>query len=199
MSRESELIEECRRRGGTVGPSAAESVSARVRERLTKFADDLESVGGSVERLPEKGYRVTKVKKPRRKRTKQPKQTDLAVKLFQSICEREGLPVPKPEYYFARPERQWRVDWYFEWPRGHRDQGWGVPVWSPAIRLALEIEGKIWKQGRHTRGSGFMKDMEKYNRLSVMGIHLLRVTPEQFRDGTALQLVREFAEKHGLR
>ncbi|HNC42202.1 MAG TPA: hypothetical protein PK522_10495, partial [Nitrosomonas sp.] len=49
----------------------------------------------------------------------------------------------------------------------------------PDYKLAVEIEGGVWIKGRHTSGSGFMKDMEKYNALTMLGWSLLRYTPKQ--------------------
>jgi very-short-patch-repair endonuclease len=76
------------------------------------------------------------------------------------------------EYRFA-PPRRWRFD--FAWPE---------------IRLALEIEGGTWVRGRHNRPGGFAKDLEKYNTATLMGWRLLRFTPAQVTDGTALALVQ---------
>jgi hypothetical protein len=39
----------------------------------------------------------------------------------------------------------------------------------------IEIEGAVWTNGRHTRGSGFVKDMEKYNTATAMGFKLIRI------------------------
>lgn len=66
-----------------------------------------------------------------------------------------------PEYKF-HPKRRWRIDFAF-----------------PEIKLAIEIEGAIWVRGRHTRGSGFIKDMEKYNNLALLGWKLLRFTSQE--------------------
>jgi very-short-patch-repair endonuclease len=70
-----------------------------------------------------------------------------------------GLPNPEREHCFC-PERKWRIDFAF-----------------PSVRLAVEIEGGIWQRGRHLRGSGFIGDLEKYNRLTEMGWVLLRYPP----------------------
>jgi hypothetical protein len=76
-----------------------------------------------------------------------------------------GLPAPEREHLFARP-RLWRFD--FAWP---------------ALLLAVEVEGGVWTRGRHTRGQGFIDDMEKYNRAAVLGWSVLRVTPQQAAGG----------------
>lgn len=67
-----------------------------------------------------------------------------------------GLPVPKVEFLF-HPIRKWRFDYYF-----------------PDHRVAIEIEGGVYKYGRHNRAIGFLKDMDKYNAAAEMGIRLLR-------------------------
>ena len=77
------------------------------------------------------------------------------------LCRANKLPEPMPEYRF-HPSRKWRFD--YAWPRH---------------MLALEIEGGVWTQGRHTRGAGAVADMEKYSEAAIMGWRLLYVTPQQ--------------------
>jgi very-short-patch-repair endonuclease len=64
--------------------------------------------------------------------------------------------VPVQEHRF-HPVRKWRFDWAF-----------------PHVRLAVETEGAVWVSGRHTRGAGYIKDMEKYNMAQEMGWIVLR-------------------------
>jgi very-short-patch-repair endonuclease len=85
-----------------------------------------------------------------------------------------GIPQPVKEFKFC-PTRRWRID--FAWP-DHL--------------LALEIEGGIYTQGRHTRGSGFQKDIEKYNELTLCGWKLLRSTPRDFQTIGIQNLLRFF-------
>jgi hypothetical protein len=94
-----------------------------------------------------------------------------------------GLPAPVPEFRFC-PSRRWRVDYFF----------------ANSVRpLAVEIEGSVFQQGRHTRGAGFLKDCEKYNELSIMGISLLRFTPQQVEKGVAaLTIQRWFMANRGM-
>ena len=72
-----------------------------------------------------------------------------------------GELAPMREYCFAKP-RRWRFD--YAWPD---------------YKIALEVEGGAWTHGRHTRGSGFVNDMEKYNTAILAGWIVLRVTPDQ--------------------
>ncbi|MFH1230040.1 MAG: hypothetical protein V1709_00945 [Planctomycetota bacterium] len=64
------------------------------------------------------------------------------------------------EYRF-NPPRRWRFD-YAIVQKG----------------IAVELEGAVWVRGRHTRGSGFIKDCEKYNRATILGWKILRYTNE---------------------
>ena len=72
-----------------------------------------------------------------------------------------SIPYPDMEYRF-HPTRKWRID--YAWPKQ---------------KLAVEIEGGVWTQGRHTRGSGFVKDIIKYNALTELGWRLLRYQPSK--------------------
>jgi len=81
--------------------------------------------------------------------------------VFLRALEVRGLP---------RPEREWKFDAKRRW---RFDYAW------PEKMVALEVEGGVWTEGRHTRGAGFVKDMEKYNRAAVLGWRLLRVTPDK--------------------
>jgi hypothetical protein len=78
---------------------------------------------------------------------------------FIPICKSLGIEEPTLEY-MPITGRKWRID--YSWP---------------FIQLAVEIEGAVWVQGRHTRGSGFMKDLEKYNRMAEERWTLLRYEP----------------------
>jgi very-short-patch-repair endonuclease len=83
------------------------------------------------------------------------------------------------EYEFKfHPDRKWRFD--FAWPHA---------------RIALEIEGGVWTGGRHTRGSGFLRDMDKYNAAGILGWRVFRATPQQVKNGQAIVLLERIFEK----
>jgi len=71
------------------------------------------------------------------------------------------------EYRFD-PARRWRFD--FAWP---------------SRKLAVEVEGGIWVNGRHGRGVGMESDMEKYNRATALGWAVLRFSPGGVKNGNA--------------
>jgi hypothetical protein len=92
---------------------------------------------------------------------------------FLRDLEAAGLPRPVEEFVFA-PPRKWRFD--FAWPADGS--------------IALEVEGAVWTGGRHTRGAGFLKDMEKYNTAAIRGWTVLRTTPSGLVSGEGVELVR---------
>lgn len=73
------------------------------------------------------------------------------------------------EHRFAAPDRQWRFD--FAWP---------------ARKVAVEVEGGSYVQGRHTTASGFEADATKYNEAALRGWLVLRVVPHMISDGRAI-------------
>lgn len=101
--------------------------------------------------------------------------------MFPALCRAQGLPEPVAEHRFAshvlspkgRP-RQWRFDW----------------CW-PAQKVALEVEGAVWVAGRHTRGSGFVKDMEKYNTATMLGWRVVRCVPKTLMAPETFNLLRK--------
>ncbi|MDD4291974.1 MAG: hypothetical protein PHX51_07065 [Clostridia bacterium] len=46
----------------------------------------------------------------------------------------------------------------------------------PAKKIAVEFEGGIYSNGRHTRGKGYANDAKKYNLATMHGWKLLRYT-----------------------
>jgi very-short-patch-repair endonuclease len=78
------------------------------------------------------------------------------------------------EYQFDK-SRRWRADFYLI------EHG-----------ILIEIEGSVWTQGRHTRGAGFLADMEKYNTATMLGYRVLRFSTQQVLDGTARAFLKEW-------
>jgi very-short-patch-repair endonuclease len=52
---------------------------------------------------------------------------------------------------------------------------------NPSLKVAVEIEGAIWTQGRHNRPLGMLQDMKKYNLATVNGWKILRYDTETLR------------------
>lgn len=58
------------------------------------------------------------------------------------------------------------------------------------LRCLFEIDGGAWTRGRHTRGKGFIADMEKLNVAQMLGYRVLRFTPEQVLSGKAKEWLK---------
>lgn len=93
--------------------------------------------------------------------------------VFLRALEVRGIPRPEREWKFDA-KRRWRFDY----------------AWFERM-VALEVEGGIWTGGRHTRGAGFVRDMEKYNRAAALGWRLLRVTPDKLVSFGTFEMLRE--------
>ena len=89
-------------------------------------------------------------------------------------CKIYDLPMPIFEFKFMK-NRKFRVDMAY-----------------PARDLMIEIEGGIWSYGRHNRGDGFLKDMQKYNLMSHKRLFLLRYTPQEIKKGTAFADIKRW-------
>lgn len=98
------------------------------------------------------------------------------------------LPTPTREHRFAAEHvglgkgirerlqlaqlKDWRFD--FAWPE---------------LKVAVEVEGGGWTNGRHTRGAGFEGDLVKYDRAMRLGWSVYRCSPAMVRNGDALKTI----------
>lgn len=73
--------------------------------------------------------------------------------------------------------KDWRFD--FAWPQ---------------YRIAAEVEGGTWINGRHTRGKGFERDCKKYNAATERGWLVLRFTAGMVKSGEAVQSIKRAIE-----
>ena len=96
--------------------------------------------------------------------------------LFKTFCKAFNMPEPIMEHRFLL-SRRFRFDYAFM-----------------EYRIAVEVEGGVWIQGRHTRGIGFIKDMEKYNLATAEGWKILRFTPQQLRKEETYLLIKKCME-----
>ncbi len=52
-------------------------------------------------------------------------------------------------------------------------------------KIAIEIEGGTWTQGRHIRGKGYSMDCEKYNLAQFAGWKVFRLTSDMLANDPA--------------
>ncbi|MGN5619224.1 DUF559 domain-containing protein [Acinetobacter sp. Brlt_5] len=71
----------------------------------------------------------------------------------------------------------------------HTSRKWRADFHIKNTKLLIEVEGGIWSGGRHTRGKGYLGDMEKYNTATMMGYQVLRFSTEQVTSGFAINQI----------
>lgn len=79
-----------------------------------------------------------------------------------------------------KPEREFRF---------HDTRKWRFDFAFPELKLAIEVEGGTYTNGRHTRGSGYEKDLEKYNEAVKLGWRVLRFSTGMVTSGKAINEV----------
>lgn len=70
--------------------------------------------------------------------------------------------------------------------RFHDTRKWRFDVAIECGKLAIEVDGGGFVNGRHSRGIGIENDCEKYAEAMALGWRVLRVTPKQVQSGQAL-------------
>lgn len=73
----------------------------------------------------------------------------------------------------------------------HHKRKWKADFHITGKKILVEIEGGIWSGGRHTRGKGYIGDMEKYNAAVMMGYQVIRFSTEQVKSGLAVQQIEK--------
>lgn len=89
----------------------------------------------------------------------------------------KALKIPFETEYKFHPDRKWRFDYAII-----------------QAKIAIEVHGGVYTQGRHTRGKGFENDREKINTATILGWRVLEVTPEQIRNGKAIEFLSKLME-----
>lgn len=83
------------------------------------------------------------------------------------------------EVQFAKElKRRWRADFL-------------CYVNKTNICCLVEVEGAVFTNGRHTRGAGYTKDIEKYNTAALLGFLVVRCTPAHVESGQALTWIKQ--------
>lgn len=126
---------------------------------------------------------VTNISLAEYKKLYAPKRTKhrVSVKKSKTVSEGESTLIQhlkaykiefEQEFQF-NPERKWRADFHLV-----------------GTRILIEVEGGIWSNGRHTRGKGYIADMEKYNSATALGYSVYRYSTEQVKSGKAIEEIR---------
>ena len=78
----------------------------------------------------------------------------------------------EPEYQFTAPS-SWRFDFALT-----------------TIKVAIEIDGGTWVNGRHNTGSGSAGYREKFNEAARLGWRILNFTPQEILRGDAIAFIK---------
>ena len=73
--------------------------------------------------------------------------------------------------------------------RFHSTRLWRFDYAIPRLKIAIEIDGGIWIQGRHNSPKGYINDMEKFNEAAALGWVVLKLTPQQQYTRAAFDLI----------
>ena len=85
------------------------------------------------------------------------------------LLRSEGIEF-ETEYRF-HPTRKWRFDFVVD------------------KRVAIEVEGGLFSRGRHTRGKGYIGDMQKYNAAQIGGWKILRYGTGQINNNVIIDIL----------
>lgn len=120
------------------------------------------------------GDRKTAAKRPKKVKG-QKVSSEGEAKLVQQL---KALKIDFVKEFQFHDKRKWRADFHIS-----------------NTKLLIEVEGGIWSNGRHTRGKGYLGDMEKYNTATMMGYQVLRFSTEQVKSGFAIKQIEGLVKR----
>ncbi len=115
----------------------------------------------------------TKKRRSAKQGTRQPSEGEMVLASHLRACK-----ISFEQEYKFHPKRKWRADFLII-----------------GTKILVEVEGGIWSGGRHTRGKGYIGDMEKYNSAAMMGFIVLRFSTEQVKSGLAVQQIEKMVSE----
>lgn len=94
------------------------------------------------------------------------------------------------EAKLARELKTLKIDFEQEF-KFHPERKWKADFHLVGKKILVEVEGGIWSGGRHTRGKGYIGDIEKYNAATMMGYQVIRFSTDQVKSGHAIQQIEK--------
>lgn len=76
----------------------------------------------------------------------------------------------------------------------HTTRKWRFDYAWLDLKVALEIHGGVFTNGRHTRGKGFSEDKVKMNSAQLLGWIVIEATTAQVKNGQMLSWINEAIE-----
>ena len=79
--------------------------------------------------------------------------------------------------------------------RFHEKRKWRFDFAHIEAKVAIEIEGGIWNQSRHTKAVGYIKDCEKYNTALFNGWAVIRLPSHWITEEVLLSVKKLIKER----
>ena len=109
----------------------------------------------------------------------------------------KGEKIPNEfEAKLAKELKTLKIDFEQEF-KFHPDRKWKADFHLVDKKILVEVEGGIWSGGRHTRGKGYLGDLEKYNAATMMGFQVIRFSTDQVKSGHAIQQIEKMVGDWG--
>ncbi len=120
--------------------------------------------------------KMVKATRPKGRSTRPKVKGEKVPNEFEAKLARElkTLKIEFEQEFEFHPKRKWRADFHLV-----------------GKKILVEVEGGIWSGGRHTRGKGYIGDMQKYNAATMMGYQVIRFSTEQVKSGLAIQQIEK--------
>lgn len=120
--------------------------------------------------------KMVKATRPKGRSTRPKVKGEKVSNEFEAKLARElkALKINFEQEFRFHPKRKWKADFHLI-----------------GKKILIEVEGGIWSGGRHTRGKGYIGDMEKYNSATMMGYQVIRFSTEQVKSGSAIEQIEK--------
>jgi len=106
------------------------------------------------------------------------------------VAVRKERVVSEGEAALAQQLKSYKIEFEQEF-KFHLTRQWRADFHLVNKKILVEVEGGIWSNGRHTRGKGYLGDMEKYNAAVMLGYQVIRFSTEQVKSGLAIQQIEK--------
>lgn len=102
------------------------------------------------------------------------KKDEMPLKILTQLCRDFKVSLPVAEHKF------------------HSQRGWMFDYAWINEKVALEVEGGIWRKGggAHSRPANIMRDIEKYNSATMLGWRIVRCTPQTLFKSETIEMVK---------
>jgi hypothetical protein len=98
-------------------------------------------------------------------------------------------------YYVLRKNKLkgWVAEYKFSGYLGERKRRWRMDVCFPDADppLAIEVQGGLYSNGKHSREKGVRNDSQKSIEWQLAGGTIIHATPSMIKDESVVELIKE--------